>query len=239
MQRLPSMRQSGAALLLLLLALGLGASAMLMAGFNNRLNTAHETRSLEQLAAAKEALLGYAQLHGRLPRPAMSALDGRENPQVCASDAACTGFIPWVTLGIDGVDGWGNLLRYSVTPAYALGAIDPLVARPDKRIMGRSANNAPYFKQGTPECQREQLCPPAVIIATGKTGPAVGTLGNQRAVTGVANTDEAHNFSASNYFVSRSATVTSPAPDGDFDDVVEWIPLKMLYHRMSSAGSLH
>ena len=82
----PARRQRGAALLLLLLLLGLGAAALLMGAFGRPDPGPRERATLAALAGAREALLGYAARTGRLPRPAASALDGRES-----APASCPG----------------------------------------------------------------------------------------------------------------------------------------------------
>ena len=81
-------RQRGAALLLLVAVLGLGAASLLINAFSrNTAEAERQQRTLATLAQAREALLGFAATNGRLPRPAASALDGRERPVDCLADA--------------------------------------------------------------------------------------------------------------------------------------------------------
>src|SRR5450830_65867 len=88
-------RQRGAALLLLVTVLALGAATLLMSGYSPQ---AMEQRQVDQtqrtLAQSRDALIGFALQHGRLPRPAISAQDGRESALPCTNDADCSGFLP-------------------------------------------------------------------------------------------------------------------------------------------------
>lgn len=105
----------------------------------------NETR--EQLAEIREALIGFAIVHGRLPRPAISGSDGNEKTANCINVNDCDGFIPWTTLGVKKTDAWNKMLRYSVTPTFA--------------------NTSPTFTIGTPgskknpdtRCQRHHQLP--------------------------------------------------------------------------------
>ena len=75
MKRGTPARQRGAALLLLVAVLGLGAASLLIGAFGHDTGeAARQQRTLATLAQARDALLGFAVTHGRLPRPAASAL---------------------------------------------------------------------------------------------------------------------------------------------------------------------
>src|SRR5471032_1061152 len=112
-------RQRGAALLLLLMLAGVGAATLLVSALSrSSLEARRQQLTVRRLGQASDALLGYASTYGRLPRPAVSATDGNEREQPCDTEDSCTGWLPWVALGIDGSDAWGKRLRYSVTPEY-------------------------------------------------------------------------------------------------------------------------
>ena len=77
-----------------------------------------------------EALVGFAQVNGRLPCPSNPASGGNEAP---GGGAECThfgGFVPVNTLGLTGrlnqdallMDPWGNPYRYYVSASNFLGA---------------------------------------------------------------------------------------------------------------------
>ncbi len=72
-----------------------------------------ETR--EMLADAREALLNFAAVSGRLPCPAPDAGG--------AATASCSatlnkGHLPWQTLGLISTDPWGQSLRYAVVGGF-------------------------------------------------------------------------------------------------------------------------
>jgi len=232
-------RQCGAALLMLIMLIGLGAAALLMHSVSGAsLEAARQQRTLAALGQAREALIGYATAHGRLPRPASSATNGMENTQPCASDAACSGVLPWATLGITSVDGWGKLLRYSVTPAYTVAPLAAAKAVADKRVHGRDHLGALTDLAGHQDCSVAAPCVPAVIFSSGKNNPAIDARGYQQLGASDSNRDEQYNHRAANDFISRAVSDDPAAAGGDFDDMVSWIPLEVLYRRMTSAQVL-
>ncbi|RIK16052.1 MAG: type II secretion system protein, partial [Anaerolineae bacterium] len=78
--------------------------ALLIAGMVLPLSAQQDIRARQEtektLNDIRDALVGFAVANGRLPRPATSAVNGAENPATCGNDAACSGFIPWATLGV-------------------------------------------------------------------------------------------------------------------------------------------
>lgn len=238
----PRSRQQGAAVLILLLMLSLGAAALLMNGFGaEQADTRRQRETIAALAQAREALMGYALVHGRLPRPAISAANGAEAQQDCADAAACTGFLPWVTLGISGTDSWGKLLRYSVTPAFTRVPLRENTSVADKRVVGRHPNGSVYFVAGHPSCDLQHQCAPAVIFSSGRHNPSVNANGIPQVSDSASNLDEIYNYSATNDFIQRPATLPgdSAALGGEFDDLVIWLPLVSLYQRMGVTGVLN
>lgn len=226
-------------MLLLLAVVGVGAGTVLVSALGGaRLDSAREGQTLSALALSKEAVLGFALTHGRLPRPAISTTDGHERPTACVSTQECTGLIPWVTLGIEGADSWGKRLRYSVTPAFATGPVRAGQTRADKRVLSRDTQGRLYDLVGQPDCNPVQPCSPAVVFSSGRKNLGTSLAGINLANSAAANADEQHNNSASNDFISRPATEDSSQSGGEFDDLVSWIPLRQLYIRMSNAGQL-
>jgi hypothetical protein len=218
-------RQRGAALLILVTLAGLGTATLLISAFSRvNVDLGRERRTLLALAQAKDALLGFALTHGRLPRPAASGVDGRENGVPCVSEQHCTGLIPWVTLGIESIDGWGKVLRYSVTPGFANAPIQPGTLAASKTVLDRDSNGLPYYLVGQPGCGPNTQCVPAVLFSSGKN--------NHRAF------DELHNQHASQDFMRRAATGEPAAHGGPFDDLLNWITMSTLVDRMRAAGAL-
>ncbi|MYN42061.1 hypothetical protein GTP55_22155 [Duganella sp. FT109W] len=224
--RLPAAgRQRGAALLLLVLVLGVGAAAALIGAFPRPSEQARTTHSGVLVARAREALIGYLLAHGRLPRPAIAADDGRESPTPCADTAACTGILPWVTLGVDGADDWGKLLRYSVTPGYTNAPVTPYLVLADKKVWSRDHDNNLHYRVGQPVCDPIARCAVAVIFSSGKRNLGISAQGIAQANAARDNVDELQNELATDSFVSRARETNPNAPGGEFDDLVTWLPV--------------
>ncbi|MGK5061323.1 hypothetical protein [Janthinobacterium sp. LB3P112] len=232
-------RQRGAALLLLVAVLGLGTASLLISAFGRRSGEAErQQRTLATLAQAREALLGFAATNGRLPRPAASALDGRERAADCADDAACSGFLPWVALGVDGVDAWGKLLRYSVTPEMARAPIVSFSAVANRVVLERDARGDFTYVAGQDQCDVSAQCLPVVLFSQGKDQHGTAASGVTQINTARGNIDEAANDSASRRFIARPASGNAALPGGAFDDMLTWITLPTLYQRMRAARNL-
>jgi prepilin-type N-terminal cleavage/methylation domain-containing protein len=198
----------------------------------------NETR--QQLNEIREALIGFAIVYGRLPRPATSLTDGLENPADCGSDDACTGFIPWNTLGVKKTDAWDKMIRYSVTPAFASNAAAlKLTAYGSKKIRTRSDDGAESYLIGTAAgtCASSP-CVPAVILSHGKNNWGITPEGAAIADDSATNADEDVNASATREFFARDPSNFPGHGGGEFDDLVVWIPPYILFNRMIAAGRL-
>jgi len=232
-------RQRGAALLLLVAVLGLGAASLLIGAFGrNTGEAARQQRTLLTLAQARDALLGFAATNGRLPRPAASALDGRERPADCAGDADCSGFLPWVALGVTGVDAWGKLLRYSVTPEMARAPIVSFSAVANRVVLRRDARGELAYVAGQEQCDVSAQCLPAVLFSQGRERFGTAASGVRQVNTARGNVDEAANDSDSRRYISRPASAQDGVPGGAYDDMLVWISVPVLYQRMRAARNL-
>lgn len=236
----PSQAHAARGFTLIELAIALVVVGLLLGMLTPALGMRIEQRQIAEtrqaLADAQEALLGFAVANGRLPRPAVSFANGEETPQPCADDAACTGFLPWQTLGTRRTDGWQKLIRYSVTPAHA-NATFTLGTTATKKILSRNESGALLYLVGSAStCSAESPCAVAVIHSAGRNN--WGTLADGAAVgdQSSTNTDEDSNASASTRFVARPHG--SVPGGGEFDDLVSWLPATILMNRMVAAGRL-
>lgn len=230
-------RQRGAALLLLIMMLGLGVSVGLMT-LRPSDDSLRQRQSAQLLAEAKEALLGFAMTHGRLPRPAISAQDGREMEGPCDRES-CTGILPWVTLGVTGNDSWGKLLRYSVSPSFAARRINPAQAIADKKIVSRGEDGELFYLVGGERCTVQTRCSPAVVFSSGKNNLGTSAQGIPLANGTINNIDEEQNNIDTTTYVSRPLETRSQGPGGEFDDIVTWIPIQTFYRRIEISGILN
>ena len=221
------------AIVLVIVALLIGGMLVPLSAQRDLQSTA-ETQ--KQLLEMKEALLGFATANGRLPRPATSLADGAENPAFCADDTACTGFIPWTTLGVKKTDAWNKMIRYSVTPAYANAAFT-LGTFGSKKVQTRDSIGALSYLIGSAAvCSASPPCAPAVLYSAGKEHWGTTEDGTALADGSATNTDEDSNASATVLFVSRDPS--SVPTGGEFDDIVTWVSPNILYNRLISAGRL-
>ena len=206
------------------------------------------------LEDAREALIGFAAANGRLPCPASAASNGIESPaggstSVIPCSNPYNGFLPAATLGMSGLDangylldGWqgsANRVRYAVTTAITPGANANAATSPNGI---RTATLATYAVApnlrvcGSATGITATTCGAAPALTT--TAVAVFFSLGAKAKTGVAGgIDEAANQNADQVFVSH-APVDIGGTNGEFDDILTWIPSAILFNRMLQAGSL-
>lgn len=181
----------------------------------------------------KEALIGFAMINGRLPRPATSFSDGTERG-VCTTQPNCTGFIPWSTLGVPKLDSYGKIIRYSVTPAFADAAFT--LNTPGTKTVQTRATSSPFG----PITLASNV--PAVIFSYGANNWGTSDSGSAIVDGSVpdTNVDEDSNNSndGTSPYWSRPAVSNASAVGGEFDDIVVWISPNVLFNRMVSAGKL-
>ncbi|HVB49235.1 MAG TPA: type II secretion system protein [Burkholderiales bacterium] len=205
-----------------------------------------------RLKQARDALIGFAIANGRLPCPATATSNGVESP---AGGTACTspynGYLPAVTLGFQpvdssgyAVDAWNNRIRYAVAqkvtgcagPTYTFTSSVDLKANgvsclPYDLVICQSAT-------GTLPGATPPSCNTAASVTNPKTVVAiVFSTGKDFATPSAGNTDEQANLDGNALFVSHPPAPTG-APGGEFDDQFEWIPIGLLYGRMTAAGVL-
>lgn len=232
-------RQRGAVLLLLVAVLGLGAASLFLASAGRpRLEAGRELRTLEIMREAREALVGFAVTHGRLPRPAISAANGTESPAPCMSEQACTGYLPWATLGLPRTDAWGRLLRYSVTPVFTEAPLQRTAAFGTKTVLTRAGGGAIAYVAGNPDCSLGSPCMAAIIHSTGRDNFGTSEQGVVQANGATGNVDEAANIAAVQHFMRRPATHDPAAPGGVYDDLVDYIDQQALFVQMTRANVL-
>jgi len=212
---------------IVLLILGLLLGGMLVP-LSNQVAQRRVSDTQAALRTIREALTGFAATHGRLPCPAISAANGAEQPQPCASRR---GFIPWVTLGVPETDAWGHIYLYSVTPAFASSSPPfTLADSGDITVNTRNSSGALVAEAATI---------PALVLSFGPDGyGATSRQGVAQPAVPPGNSDEATNAGGGTTFVDRVATANTAAPGGSFDDLVDWISPNVLFSRMIAAGRL-
>lgn len=179
-----------------------------------------------QLAAVREALIGYAIANGRLPCPANPAIAtgtagaGTENKPGAAC-AAAEGVVPWTTLGVPETDAWDRRLTYRVTLAFA----DDAAAGMQATLLITDAGNINV----TDGAANIATAVAAVVVSHGKNGfGAFRTDGTQ---IGGAAGNELENADNDAIFVSQ-------IPGPNFDDMVGWVSANVLKSRLVAANRL-
>ncbi len=194
----------------------------------------NETR--EQLAEIREALIGFAVVNGRLPRPAISVNDGNEKPANCVNTTDCTGFIPWTTLGVKKTDAWNKMLLYSVTQEFANTTPFNLNTEGKKKVRTRDAAGTISYLIGSAGTCSSSSCAPAVIFSFGKNNWGTAADGTALADNSATNADEDTNAAETIDFFARDPSTVPTG--GEFDDIVTWITPYILFNRMIAAGKL-
>jgi prepilin-type N-terminal cleavage/methylation domain-containing protein len=240
--------------------------AFLLGGLIFTLSAQVELRNFEEtrrrLEQARELLLGFAIVNGRLPCPATAVSAGDESP---AGGGACTagyaGWLPARTIGYlqtdpggYAVDPWGNRIRYAVSIAAPYSTASPQVCRP---VNAATPPATPHFthkinlKANGIDCQPNDLL--VCKSATGMTATACGGAANQvmtqslvvalvfstgkNGASGGTGADEAANLNGDQVFVFHTPAPNSAA-NGEFDDQFTWITVGELYVKMIAAGVL-
>ena len=221
------------AIVLIILTLVVGSALVPLGAQIEQRQRAETQRTLDEI---KEALIGYTLANGVLPCPSNLSAgipDGTASAS-CTTSIIATGYIPWVTLGVNNHDAWGNLIRYAVdtkfTTTFTLlitGSITIKTHNPDGSTPSISSNI------------------PAVVLSLGKNGygamSASGVSQFKPAAFSTNDPDEYQNqTTSSSVFFSHTPAPpgTATTIGGEFDDLVVWISPNILFNRMVAAGRL-
>ena len=237
------------AVMLLIVGLILGS---MMFTFSAQVEMSNRAETLRRLENAKELLLAFAIVNGRLPCPATAASGGQEAPPgggTCTSSYG--GFLPAMTIGFQpqdsqffAVDAWGNRIRYAVSATSwnsAAGRFTTQHVPPP--------NAAAWGMTTTPNdlivCSLNQAIPPGTACAPGTAVTNTATVAaivfstGKNGILGPQGSNETENVDDDHVFVSRAPDPAGAAGGGgEFDDLLTWIPVGLLYGRLISAGVL-
>lgn len=248
------------AIVLLILGLLVGG---LIQPFNSQIDISRTKDTEARLNTIQEALNGFIATNGRLPCPATAASGGNEAP---IGGGACTvpmtGFIPGVLLGLSPLDAsgrvldaWGQPIRYAVAYNPAAG-ISSWITTTDGIKINSNLTDFGGLPAATPGfikvCRSATGIVAPAYPAPGSCGPAINALVND-AIAVVYSTgpnasaiatgsDEAANPNAivatADYVFVSHARSQSSAPNGEFDDIVMWIPRSIFISKLLAAGRL-
>ena len=223
-------------------------------------------QSQRRLDDAQEALLGFAVANGRLPCPASATSNGVESDNPAGS-GTCTnaydGFLPAVTLGLQPVDSsgfaldaWNNRIRYAVaqnitgctgsstTPHFTNktnlkqngmscqpGTSELIVCKSSVASPAPTAGNC---QGGGTNSVTNQGVVVAIVFSPGKN---YALAPSAAAATAAGDSDEAENLDGDTVFINHAPTPQG-ATGGEYDDMMVWIPVGVLYGRLAAAGVL-
>jgi len=237
---------------LVVLAVLLGGLALPLAA---QVQMRRQEELRRQMEEARDAVMGFAAAQGRLPCPAVEGSGGAESfaPGADASTGECAdfygGFLPAASLGLTGVDAegfardpWGsprNRLRYAVFGGASVNGIANPLTRTDGMRMatlaGLGAASHFVFICSTGAQAGASGCGPASRQLTRRAAFVILSLGPTATAAPAAGSDEARNLDGDAVFVSRE---WSMAPGLEFDDVLLWVPIHLVTHRLIAAGRL-
>jgi type II secretory pathway pseudopilin PulG len=246
--------------------------ALMIASSMYMLTAQTETRNIagtqRRLEDAKDLLIAFALVNGRLPCPASSASNGDEQPSGggnCANGyngwlpARAIGFTPVDSSGY-AIDVWNNRIRYAVSINSSIGADPDYTFTTASGIKNNfSSNPAPndllvcaaWGTAGTststsaPNCGTSADAFPATnqntVIAVVWSQGKNATTASFSGLVGQAGADEAMNNKTAANANHGVFIAHAPRPFSEanaFDDQVVWIPASLLYSKMIAAGVL-
>lgn len=210
----PARRDAGfslAELAIVLILIGLLGSSALYSLSGQRQQTENQS-ARQQLDTAREALIGHALVHGRLPCAADPSLPlshpqaGLEN---CPRQA---GHLPWATLALPASDPWGHPLSYFASQNF--------ITTPPagQTAFSLDTEGTATLRDSSGKTLAGSL--PAIVLSHGRNGPQAP-----------ASAEETENADHDADFASRT-------PGDSFDDLLIWLPGTVLKARLLAAGRL-
>ena len=236
------------------LVLVIGIIGLLLGAVLAPLATQYQQRQVKEtenlLEDIRDALIGYALANGRLPCP-----DNKGNPDgvevLGAPCASLSGFLPWVTLGVQPTDSWGQIFLYRVTSEFAYQAQTGTPAAANQLDLNDAGNITVNDRATDKSVTSLTSSAAAVVVSTGRNGYGGRNLdgGTPTAPApsgGQDPKDEAENTDLDTIFVRRGQSpVADPCDDDsgggpfcEYDDLVVWIPDTLLRSRLVAAGVL-
>lgn len=221
------------------------AGLMTMLAAQQAAQRSQENRRL--MLQAKEALLGFVAINGRLPCPAdPTSVSGTAGAGVERAPTAtgCTGgtvgVLPWTSLGLPETDAWHRRFTYRVSAFFAR-TVDPTRAAsqygcasappvaptraafalctPGDNVVRATAGGADLVTDA-----------PAVLVSHGPNGwNAFLPTGSAMAASGDA--DETENGNGDAIFVDKT-------PTDAYDDATDWLAAPVVMNRAVQSGRL-
>jgi len=221
------------------MAIVLTIVGIMMAGLlptlSGQIEQKRRSETEKQLNEIRDALFGFAIIHGHLPCPTTQVDPANAAygiaPDTCTSDPSAEGILPWRTLGVSETDGWGSkrasssaswsgYWHYRVDRNFAAASGVTLSTGFSADKLSIRNNSGSLITPGTSGCTSTPTaeCPIAIVFSTGANG--VGDGQNAEPNTEVP------------------GVFQSDTPGTTFDDMTIWISRPQLFNRLVSAGKL-
>jgi len=212
-------------IVLLIMGLLLGSVMQPMGARSVERNRAAAEKQLHNI---REALVGFASVHHRLPCPVTLVGEQPAATEVCR---VAEGYVPVVALGISGdydkngflVDRWGQPIQYAVSLSDADNdGLPDFTSTSEMRDVGMQTLTPDLEVCDSAQCTQlraNQI--PVVLVSSGARR--------------YESQNEAENRNADSRFVSRDLDL---AGDDKFDDIVLWLSANVLYTRLLQAHVL-
>lgn len=205
-----NMRENGVSLIelaivLVILSLLIGHSLTPISVQIDHFRYQHTQKTLEEI---KEALLGFASIHGRLPYPASNQETGIQD----SSRDNREGYLPWADLGVGRYDAWGNPFRYRAEDEYTEEPIDYQQIYNGSGLRVRDKQNN-YF---TTKSKSKDSRVAAIILSFSKNGVADNDNSNQ----------------------NRKTFVYDVYVENEFDDILTWLSRNTLVNYLNATEQM-
>ncbi len=162
-------------------------------------------RTLKTLEEVKEALLGFAVIHKRLPCSDRNG-NGKESKNITDCESNGEGYLPWKDLGVGRYDGWGKPFRYRTEADFnEIPNISKSILMSGLRVKNRQDNNFTIVSSDSRVA--------AIIFSQGKNG--------------VPDDDNAN--------LLMKTFVYDGYVENEFDDILTWLPRNTLMSRLITA----
>lgn len=244
------------AIVLMIVGLLLGGMLVPLSAQIDQRNVSDTQKTLSEI---KEAIIGYAIVHGRLPCPASSTSYGLESFSLSpvvgnASNGYCSnfynGFVPAAMLGITpvdsqgyAIDAWNNRIHYAVTAVTAIvagfnsGNAFTVFTTANGMRAATISNLSPNLLVCSTASASLISCSVANSSLTSSPGvPVVIYSTGKNGKTGGTSADEAENPNPNS--ADNDRVFVSHLPTPTFDDLVVWVSPNILYNRMVATGML-
>lgn len=244
------------AIVLVIITILIGGLAVPLSAQIQARRIAETKKTLDEV---REAIFGYAlsrsilvdhdgnpstqdKNHTYLPCPDIDhdGLEDREPGGECSEDA---GNVPWATLGTGAQDAWGNRLHYRITNNSADPGPPPVPISMYGSENGESFSNASVgdgqvCTTSSGGCSTGDMASnvPVVLISYGPNSRGARNVNIEPSAPTPATPSgtgagELENLDGDTAYVSRPASDASHS-DGEFDDIVVWIPHGLIISRV-------